>query len=353
MRLFKEELLKKKPEDRVEYFRGVIVYHPNLVAARDKILNLIRRPGHRIIYCVGPTSTGKTTLVDAIEKALTQEFDFSAHPGEMPVAGIEAVSPENGDYNWKDHYIRAREALNEPELGRIPATQYRRLLEQDLRQRKPKAFIIDEAQHLGKVRKREKFIDQLDFIKSLVNTTKTTHVLFGTYELLDLIRFNGQLARRSTLVHFPRYFNNAKDLTNFMGILNDLQQQMPLEVEPDLVSYYQELYAMSLGTPGLLKDMLTAALDDALKQGLKTVDIDFVAERALPNDMLMTILEENIRGEKRMANRGSLDEVKAKLGVATEEEEDANQRPRRQGKPFARKPHRLPIGLSAATQPKT
>jgi hypothetical protein len=306
----------------------------------------VRRPGQRIVYCVGPTSAGKTTLAEAIEAELVGEFDFEAHPGEMLVARIEAPAPHNGEYNWKDHYIRAREALGEPDLGRIPAADYRRRLERDLSERRPKVFIIDEAQHLGKVLRPEKFIDQLDFIKSLVNTTRTTHLLLGTYELLDLITFNGQLARRSTLVYFPRYFNNRRDLANFQGILYHLQQCLPLQQEPNLIDFYKNLYALSLGTPGLLKDMLTAALDNAVKEGLKTMDIDFVGERALPADMLGTILEENMRGEKRMSDRGSMDDIKAKLGMASDQDDaPVKPAPKRQGKPFARKPHRIPTGM--------
>lgn len=48
-------------------------------------------------------------------------------------------------------------------------------------------------------------LQQMNWIKSIANITNTTHVLFGTYELLNCCSLSGQLSRRSEDIHLPRY----------------------------------------------------------------------------------------------------------------------------------------------------
>jgi hypothetical protein len=57
-------------------------------------------------------------------------------------------------------------------------------VEQALRYRRPRAVLIDEAQHLFALASGRRLEDQLNVLKSLANRSNTVHVLFGTYELL-------------------------------------------------------------------------------------------------------------------------------------------------------------------------
>ncbi len=64
-------------------------------------------------------------------------------------------------------------------------------------------MVIDEAQHMLKLASGMKLIDQLDWVKSMTNTTGVLHVLTGTYELLAMRQLNGQVALHSEPIAIP------------------------------------------------------------------------------------------------------------------------------------------------------
>jgi hypothetical protein len=160
----------------------------------------------------------------------------------VPIVGVEAIAPERGDINWRDYYIDALRAFDEPLIHRkisnpepLPAhgspAQYipRRIdsrsvlrvaLESAIRQRRPLAFLVDEAQHLAKIAGGRKLQDQLDCLKSLAIRTQTVHVLAGTYDLLILRQLSGQLSRRTRHIHFARYrVDTVEDVRDFQNVL--------------------------------------------------------------------------------------------------------------------------------------
>ncbi len=128
-----------------------------------------------LIFVFGPTGVGKTTLRLKAERLITEQMLSELHEDRtrVPVVSVEAVAPESGNFNWRDHYKRLLHQLDEPlvdhKLGRqadgslaacIPrfmppskavGTEYRYAVEQAVRYRRPVAVMIDEAQHLGKI----------------------------------------------------------------------------------------------------------------------------------------------------------------------------------------------------------
>ena len=125
----------------------------------------------------GPTATLYNLIVDdlVVNAMMVAErrTEMECDPGWMPIVGVEAIAPERGDFNWRDYYIDALRAFDEPLIHRkvsnpepppvrgSPA-QYipRRIdsrsvlrvaLESAIRQRRPLAFLVDEAQHLAKI----------------------------------------------------------------------------------------------------------------------------------------------------------------------------------------------------------
>jgi hypothetical protein len=174
---------------------------------------------------------------------------------------VEAVAPESGNFGWCDHFKRLLLRMEEPLIkykrgqrgtdrkngparpGRITASEYRYAVEQALRYRRPRAVLIDEAQHLAKMASGRRLLDQLDVIKSIASQTNTVHVLCGTYELLALRNLSGQLSRRSLDVHFRRYWaEQAHDRRAFLAVLRSFERQLPLSKQPDLVAEWEYLY---------------------------------------------------------------------------------------------------------------
>ena len=142
----------------------------------------------------------------------------------IPIVCVEATSPDSGEFNWKDFFKRCLEALEEPlidnkiDYDKLVNRAYaghklksnattpvlRRCFENALVHRKPRALIIDEAQHLTKTTSGRRQIDQLDTIKSIANTTCVPQVLVGTYELLPFLNMSAQLPTYFD-IHFMRY----------------------------------------------------------------------------------------------------------------------------------------------------
>jgi AAA domain len=242
----------------------------------------------------------------------------------VPIVGVEAIAPERGDFNWRDYYIDALRAFDEPLIHRKvsnpespPArgspAQYipRRIdsrsvlrvaLESAIRQRRPLAFLVDEAQHLAKIAGGRKLQDQLDCLKSLAIRTQTVHVLAGTYDLLILRQLSGQLSRRTRHIHFARYrADTGEDVRDFQNVLWNFQIRMPLAAEPDLLRHWEFCYERSLGCVGLLKEWLTRALATGLAQKTPQVTLRLLEQQALSLADCQKIALEMREGEAILA----------------------------------------------------
>jgi len=106
---FPRELLSQPWPARLEYFRAYTMAHPRLLAAREALLDAIHgRAPNSLIFVLGPTGVGKTTLRAKIEQMLTMEMlpELQANPGQLPVVSVECIAPELGSYSWRDHFVR-------------------------------------------------------------------------------------------------------------------------------------------------------------------------------------------------------------------------------------------------------
>jgi predicted AAA+ superfamily ATPase len=238
---FPLDLLEKSNEKRIEYFSRLTIAHPKLSEAFRQVWNSIylSKPG-KVILIYGPTGVGKTTLITYLIKKITENSvnELNNDGSRVPVVSVEASMPIIGNFSWRDLFEDILTQLNEvndgnvkignigqtnkealsffSEYGYKSSSRYRFALEKAIKYRKPKAVLIDEAQHLTVLTSARKLLDQQNTIKSIANRTKTTHVLFGTYDLLLLQNLNGQLARRTDDVHFGRYnIENKEDAEIF------------------------------------------------------------------------------------------------------------------------------------------
>jgi hypothetical protein len=334
---FPRALTSQPIEVRRRYFETKVVAHQHLEQVYEALLHAVRYPaGTSLIWVVGPTGVGKTTLLQRLVKQLIEDaaHDPATTPGHMPAVLMEAASPDTGNFSWKDYFTRALIAADEPMLadkitydvrgihrdGRtVTALDLRRVFEKCLQQRCPRAFIVDEAQHLKKMMSGRRFLDQMDTLKSLANMTSTVHVLVGTYDLLGLMNLNAQLARRSVEIHFPRYhIDQPEDLKEFKKLLRTFQRHLPLAKEPDLESHYVYFYERCLGCTGMLKTLLNKALGAALEQQKQTLVPKLWEQFAEPPHKLKEMLHEVREGEKRLHEQESeshLQELREMLGL--------------------------------------
>lgn len=210
---FPLELLSQPSAARLAYFRDKVIAHPLLKATHQQLWQAIQQPaGVSLIFVIGPTGVGKTTLRCRLEQQLWEAGRpaMEQDPGHIPVVGLEVAVADADSFRWRDYYKRALMALDEPMIDHkilpdpIPrrrvelrntdhykvTSELRWALEQALHYRRPVAFIVDEAQHFKRIASGRRLLDQMDTLKSLANLTGITHVLIGTYELLGFAQLS-------------------------------------------------------------------------------------------------------------------------------------------------------------------
>jgi hypothetical protein len=324
-------------------FGALTLAHPHLVTAREALMSALRScAGNTIIFVVGPTGVGKTTLRVKIEHDLTTNLkEQLQHDKErLPVVSIEASAPDTGSFSWREHFRRLLDAMREPLIDykldrrgkswglgrpafpfdpspRSSGAEYQHTVEQALRHRRPAAVLIDEAQHLAKVTSGRRLLDQLDVIKSIANCTGIPHILVGTYDLLAFRNLNGQLARRSIDIHFGRYRAERNDeVAVFKNVVRSFEAQMPLEGPSNLVNAWEYLYERSVGCVGILKEWLNRTLLVTLKRGHKRIEFKDLEDCALEVSRCEKIASECWDGEMRMeASRERAQQLRARLGL--------------------------------------
>lgn len=295
---FPPHLLNSTIHEKSKYFADYAVIHTVLSRVHDRLLPSILYPyGKQLVFVIGPPAAGKSFLRGWIENGIREEWraQQKTDPGRIPVVSIEIPSRDSNKTTPKDIYTRILRALEEPLIAnkivygdvamnrnadgfvifdpKATVNRLRYATEQALKYRRPYALLLDEAQHLFNFAGLT-MPEIMDWIKSIANMTGVTIVLFGTYEMIDMLDLSDQLMRRSLVLHLRRYGTTHDDQIKYASTINAFQKNMPLPKEPDLLKYREYLYERTAGCIGNLYDWLSAAYNRALRNNAKTVTLN-------------------------------------------------------------------------------
>lgn len=322
---YPQKLLQDSISERVRFFVNYTMAHPHLIQAFNEVMQSVyQAPGISLIFVVGATGVGKTTLLRRLEQKLTDKAlpELKHNQGKVPVIGLEAKAPEFSQFDWKDFYIRLLKVLNEPLIEKKinygqSCSSWRSAVESALIHRSPDAFYIDEAHHLAMLPSGRKLKDQPETLKSLSNLTQVKIIPTGTYDLLPLIDLGDQLCRRSKTIHFQRYHaDNSQEALAFKSVVQTFSQYLPLPQPPDLLSNWEFLYERSLGCVGILKDWLSVTLNNVLDsdENARTITLSDLQRHALGVRQCLVMLKSISIGEQQL-QESSEDLLKLQLDL--------------------------------------
>lgn len=362
---------------KLAFFKNVIVHHPGFDEVLRKIEDSIESglPGTMLIL-VGPAGVGKSSLGDLLHRRVSEAF-FADSPDDkhtIPSALIEAWSPEEGRFDWRDFYQQLLQALQAPLIqetlpevkkviaGRefwVPDITVRRgatvtalksRLRLALKMRNPSLIFIDEASAVIGSGSQERVKTKSNTLRSVVNNSNTTMVLSGAYDLYQLVLHTGQLARRGDVIHFPAYLPNQT--AEFGKVLVSLQELLPIKGGCDLDVFADELAEQSLRNIGLLKRILTKALA-AAERRKRPIDAEILAQCYYKPEQLKVLETEMFDGYLLVEGHRHPNDPRRLSSPATNDKSPSNRDPQKPVRTTHRRvgrtaPARNPIGARHA-----
>jgi hypothetical protein len=397
---FPIELLSQPIELSKDYFHNKVFDHAHFETALDKTLQAILDPaGRYIVSLYGPSGVGKSQILYEIQKLLIKMLkrELEMDTGRLAFVSFQVPPVEGGKPVWTDVYTsylrglldrmlddkveletRGIRAIRTSSTGsdtfveidkNVQIPKLRRAVIVGVRNRRPKAVFMDEAQNLTRTGNGsvERLRDQMAVLQFLADQTKTVHVLAGNYDLRRLLEQGDIVCRRTTDIHVPAYrLYNREDVDEFNDMLSTFQAHLPVAEELDFRKDMEYFYGGCLGCIGTLKQWLEQALAQALanatvKRGVRRLSKPFryyldaaLLSQSKMCEMIDAILTEDRRQVEVQSNYQDK-RLRFEQGIAQPPRAIAlgpnlkgkvkNAKPKAKGtKPFRRSPGRDAVG---------
>lgn len=311
-----------KPESSLTTFNDLLVPHPRMEEVLKTLAHFTAETTpSNIVLLTGPTGAGKSATVEkCVSSHIKSRWErITTDPGIIPAFSMIAPAVGQKTFSWRLFYRIGMSELCEPlfekkrqhtrsngDRLRLPRPSASSKLSDlsisfgnALIERETRFFVIDEAAHmLCGVANGE----NMDALKFLSDRSNTTIVLAGSYDLLDVLDINSQLARRCSVVHFSRYrLDSRGDVRVFRKVVRSLLRQMALEPTPQLTDrQIKTLMECSVGCIGILKTILHDAYARCLNEHAGEWNIEALRCSLPARSTADSILRNIQQGENRL-----------------------------------------------------
>ncbi|MBK8158389.1 MAG: TniB family NTP-binding protein [Rhodospirillaceae bacterium] len=214
----------------------------------------------RALLLLGPAGTGKSTLINNFFR--TPEFEAVDTPLGLRQPAIIVEAPSRGTVGALSEVILAKLNDKNPQRGNVQAKMARMF--HNLLEQKVGVIVIDEVDQLTLTNA----FAYADYLKSILNQSRSRLVLVGLETALSLPRANDQLARRCDAPQLLNAFDWFKlsDRSEFKQILEGIQNDAPSVFAECPISDPTLAAAINFATEGSLgfvDSLLTYAVDCA------------------------------------------------------------------------------------------
>lgn len=294
--------------------------HPAFNDALKKLRRILATQDDTwLAQLVASTSGGKSHAVTVIHGEILDHHaeEMKADSTFMPSVYLSMnLLSDHARHNWTDDYSKILEALKHPNPSGKDLSVARKAIKKALTFRRTKLLILDEAAHFisgCNPNDLEAIKRRANVVKSLTEDTQTRLLLSATYDLLPMIRVDGQLARRNQLVHLARYRNTPFDRAVFHKILNHIDETFSEHLGVSLSARDEEVYRGCIGLIGSLRNWLVRASTAAEQDGRHKINgNDLDATRSSLGEV-MPMLQEALNGEEKLCDTPELCEDFDKL----------------------------------------
>lgn len=320
------EIFELEPIDRVNnYFLKVSVEHSKFQNIYRSIIDYSNYKDDKIIFVIGPTGIGKTHLADKFLRTLCNKPSYSngTFKHQLPILFTVAGSSGTG-FNWPFFYRSAIQRFNVDQFIRTNSIEQSTKanygakfkasgknsaeLQQELIQRiidyEVKHWLIDEAGHIFKYSGKSGDND-LNTLKYIADQSGVRITLFGLYEATAAIGEIGQINRRIKLFGFDNYEPGSRD---FVSAYVTLLTNIPFQLDSDLTSDVDYVYAGCCGCVGILRDWLLDAQKLMISSNDNQFSLKYLKGSKLTNSSLIKIAKE-IRDHNLFMKDDGIDEV--------------------------------------------
>lgn len=325
------EGITPEQEAHLQAIENLKLRHPAMDEAVNSLIDIIKTNSRRrIVFLVGPTAAGKTTIVNDLNRVLNIRagLDPADYRLLAPVIRLRAQS----QIPWKTIYIQGLEVLGEPASfinkkvaytaledplanrrmrvqTRPDEANYQAFFFEALKHIKPMCFGIDEAPLL--MYTKANFSTQMDIIITLADESEIPIILAGVESLLTFLEDShrsSQLETRAIIVPLRRYkpkFDAPRnaDLIAFNKLLRDFQSfvtERQIKWDFSLQEQAPAVFTYTHGVVGILNDWIIQSLRLMYQKKMYALTWALFEEAARTQVKREKTLAQILRGEKEL-----------------------------------------------------